>query len=189
MRRGAVRPTCSLEAGGPRSSHLRVSRQRRARALRCAEPRPSGTSAESAASSPTGKSGPGAALRLGRPESRSLARALASACKGPPLRGSSSGWTAQRLKLRPRRCGADPADCPLGSLPDGSRAAGLGQSDPGRRRPCRPGPQIRKPRLPTTTDPSDPISISLPRAVSLPWGWRSRRGLLRWRRRWRRLRC
>jgi hypothetical protein len=101
--------------------------------------------------------------------------------------GSSSGRTAAQ---RPSYAtvGAERiqrtvlwARCRIWAL----RAAELGQSVP-----VGVGVQARTadPQA-ATTDPSNPMPISLHRAVPLSWGWRSRRGLLRWRRRWRRLSC
>ena len=57
--------------------------------------------------------------------------------------------------LRPRRCGADPADCPLARCQLWAlRAAELGQSDPGRRsrrgQDCRSEPRPPRPRTPRT---------------------------------------
>jgi hypothetical protein len=93
----------------------------------------------------------------------------------PDFRGSSSGWTAaQRPSYGP--VGAERIQrivvwgrCQIWAL----RAAELGQSCPGRR--SRAG-QAADPQAATatTTDPSNPMPISLRRAVALRWGWRFR---------------
>ena len=126
-----------------------------------------------------------------RVEPRQKSQAATPAASGQlSLRGSSSGWTAaQRPRYGP--VGAEGiqrivlwARCQIWAL----RAAGLGQSDPGRR--GRAGEDRRSASRDRHDDgPLVPMPISLRRAVPLRWGWRSRRGLLRWRRRWRRLRC
>jgi hypothetical protein len=55
-----------------------------------------------------------------------------------PLAACACSWKQQRMdgganvKLRPRRCGADPADCPLGSMPDmGSAGRSIRSVRPG----------------------------------------------------------